>query len=135
MCSSDLWRQADVVITNFKPGTMDDWGVGYTDAATRNPRIIYAMGSSFGSEGPDAAREGADLSAQAAGGLISTTGGNGNDPSPIGATVADHMAGQNLLAGVLAALYRGSAPAGASWLRPRSSEARCGPRPVSSPGT
>src|SRR5580700_5422225 len=100
-----LVEQADVVITNFKPGTMDDWGVGYADAATRNPRIIYAMGSSFGSEGPDAAREGADLSAQAAGGLISTTGGNGNDPSPIGATVADHMAGQNLLAGVLAALY------------------------------
>ena len=63
------------------------------------------MGSSFGAEGPDAAREGADLSAQAAGGLISTTGGNGNDPSPIGATVADHIAGQNLLAGVLAALY------------------------------
>ena len=100
-----LVEQADVVITNFKPGTMDDWGLGYADAATRNPRIIYAMGSSFGSEGPDAAREGADLSAQAAGGLISTTGGNGTDPSPIGATVADHMAGQNLLAGVLAALY------------------------------
>jgi len=96
---------ADVVITNFKPGTMDDWGVGYTAASGRNQRIIYAMGSSFGTEGPDAAREGADLSAQAAGGLISTTGGGGNDPSPIGATVADHISGQNLLAGVLAALY------------------------------
>ena len=44
-------------------------------------------------------------SAQAAGGLISTTGGNGNDPSPVGATVADHISGQNLLAGILAALY------------------------------
>jgi len=96
---------ADVVVTNFKPGTMDDWGVGYTDAAQRNPRIVYAMGSSFGTEGPDAEREGADLSAQAAGGLISTTGGNGNDPSPVGATVADHISGQNLLAGVLAALF------------------------------
>ena len=63
------------------------------------------MGSSFGTEGPDAAREGADLSAQAAGGLISTTGGGGSDPSPIGATVADHISGQNLLAGVLAALF------------------------------
>ena len=84
---------------------MDDWGLGYADAAARNARIIYAMGSSFGAEGPDAKREGADLSAQAAGGIISTTGGNGPDPSPIGATVADHIAGQNLLAGVLAALY------------------------------
>ncbi len=100
-----LVEQADVVITNFKPGTLDGWGLGYADAATRNPRIIYAMGSSFGARGPDAAREGADLSAQAAGGLISTTGGNGGDPSPIGATVADHIAGQNLLAGLLAALY------------------------------
>ena len=100
-----LADQADVVITNFKPGTMESWGVGYTDVAARNPRLVYAMGSSFGPEGPDATREGADLSGQAAGGIISTTGGGGNDPSPIGATVADHAAGQNLLAGILAALY------------------------------
>jgi crotonobetainyl-CoA:carnitine CoA-transferase CaiB-like acyl-CoA transferase len=100
-----LVEGADVVITNFKPGTMEEWGLGYADAAARNPRIIYAMGSSFGPEGPDAAREGADLSAQAAGGLISTTGGKGADPSAIGATIADHIAGQNLLSGILAALY------------------------------
>ena len=100
-----LVEQADIVITNFKPGTMEGWGLGYTDATARNERIIYAMGSSFGPEGPDAEREGADLSAQAAGGLISTTGGAGADPSSIGATIADHISGQNLLAGVLAALY------------------------------
>jgi CoA:oxalate CoA-transferase len=96
---------ADVVVTNFKPGTMEGWGVGYADAAARNPRIIYAMGSSFGPEGPDAAREGADLSAQASGGLISTTGGGDNDPSPLAATIADHIAGQNQVSGILAALY------------------------------
>jgi crotonobetainyl-CoA:carnitine CoA-transferase CaiB-like acyl-CoA transferase len=100
-----LVEHADVVISNFKPGTMDSWGLGYAEAAKRNERIIYAMGSSFGPEGPDAGREGADLSGQAAGGLISTTGGNGKDPSPVGATIADHIAGQNLLAGILAALY------------------------------
>ncbi len=100
-----LVEDADVVITNFKPGTMDAWGLGYADAAARNERIIYAMGSSFGPEGPDASREGADLSAQAAGGLISTTGGKGEGPSAIGATIADHIAGQNLLSGILAALY------------------------------
>ena len=100
-----LVKDADVVITNFKPGTMERWGLGYADAAACNDRIIYAMGSSFGPEGPDAAREGADLSAQAAGGLISTTGGNGADPSAIGATIADHISGQNLLSGILAALY------------------------------
>ena len=101
-----LIEGADVVITNFKPGTMEDWGLGYADAAARNERIVYAMGSSFGPEGPDAGREGADLSAQAAGGLISTTGGRGADPSSIGATVADHIASQNLVAGILGALYR-----------------------------
>ena len=56
-----LVERADVVITNFKPGTMEAWGLGYTDAAARNERIIYGMGSSFGPEGPDATREGADL--------------------------------------------------------------------------
>ncbi len=100
-----LVEMSDVVITNFKPGTMDEWGVGYAEGAARNARIIYAMGSSFGSEGPDAKREGADLSGQAGGGIISTTGGAGSDPSPIGATIADHISGQNLLAGILAALY------------------------------
>jgi crotonobetainyl-CoA:carnitine CoA-transferase CaiB-like acyl-CoA transferase len=100
-----LVEHADVVISNFKPGTMESWGVGYEDAAGRNARIIYAMGSSFGPAGPDAAREGADLSGQAAGGLISTTGTSGDDRSAVGATIADHIAGQNLLAGVLAALY------------------------------
>lgn len=100
-----LIEGADVVITNFKPGTMESWGLGYDDAAARNERIIYAMGSSFGPEGPDATREGADLSAQASGGLISTTGGSDSDPSPLAATIADHIAGQNLLAGILAALF------------------------------
>ena len=100
-----LVEDADVVIANFKPWTMEEWGLEYGAAAARNERIIYAMGSSFGPEGPDAAREGADLSAQAAGGLISTTGGKGADPSAIGATIADHIAGQNLLSGILAALY------------------------------
>ncbi len=100
-----LAERADVVISNFKPGTMDSWGLGYEDMAARNPRVVYAVSSSFGSRGAEAAREGADLSGQAAGGLISTTGGRDSAPSPVGATVADHIAGQNLLAGVLAALY------------------------------
>jgi crotonobetainyl-CoA:carnitine CoA-transferase CaiB-like acyl-CoA transferase len=99
-----LAERADVVISNFKPGTMGAWGLGYAEVSARNPRIVYASSSSFGSQGPDAAREGADLSAQAAGGIISTTGGGGSDPSSIGATI-DHIAGQNLLAGVLAALF------------------------------
>jgi crotonobetainyl-CoA:carnitine CoA-transferase CaiB-like acyl-CoA transferase len=99
-----LAGQADVVITNFKPGTMDEWGLGYDAVSERNPRLVYAMGSSFGSLGPDAHREGADLSAQSAGGLISTTGVTGGEPTPVGATIADHIASQNLVGGILAAL-------------------------------
>jgi crotonobetainyl-CoA:carnitine CoA-transferase CaiB-like acyl-CoA transferase len=95
---------ADVIVTNFKPGTMEEWGLGYDSVAERNPRVVYATGSSFGPLGPDAGREGADLSGQAAGGLISTTGVDGGDPTPIGATIADHVASQNLVAGILAAL-------------------------------
>jgi len=99
-----LAQTADVVITNFKPGTMEDWGLGYDAVAAHNPRVVYATGSTFGSLGPDAAREGADLSGQAAGGLISTTGMRGGDVTPVGATIADHIASQNLVGGILAAL-------------------------------
>ena len=102
-----FWRlleSADVVIANFKAGTLEEWGLGYDEAAKRNPRIVYGLGSLFGPKGPAATREGADLAAQAAGGLISTTNTEGVEPTPVGATVADHMASQNLVAGVLAAL-------------------------------
>lgn len=99
-----LVAQADVVISNFKPGTMDQWGLGYESLAKVNPSLIWAAGSAFGAIGPDADREGADLAAQCAGGLISTIGADGELPSPVGVTIADHIASQNLVAGVLAAL-------------------------------
>ena len=50
-----LADRADVVITNFKPGTMDEWGLGYDVLAARNPALVYATGSAFGPIGPDAA--------------------------------------------------------------------------------
>jgi crotonobetainyl-CoA:carnitine CoA-transferase CaiB-like acyl-CoA transferase len=100
-----LAEWADVVITNFAPGTMEGWGLGYEDVSARNPRVVYAAGSTYGTEGSDATREGADLSAQAAGGLISTTGRDGHEVTPVGATIADHTAAQNLVAGILAALF------------------------------
>jgi formyl-CoA transferase/CoA:oxalate CoA-transferase len=99
-----LSEWADVVITNFKPGTMDGWGLGYGDLAARNPALIYASASTYGPVGAGASREGADLAGQAAGGLIATTGVDGGEPTPVGATVADHIGAQNLLAGILAAL-------------------------------
>jgi len=100
-----LTETADIVISNFKPGTLDAWGLGYEDLAAINPRIIWAAGSTFGPVGPDAAREGADLAGQSAGGLISTTGREGAPPTPVGAFIADHIGSLNMVSGILAALH------------------------------
>jgi crotonobetainyl-CoA:carnitine CoA-transferase CaiB-like acyl-CoA transferase len=94
----------DVVITNFMPGTMEGWGLGYEDVSAVNPGIVYATGSAFGPVGPDAERAGADLSAQASAGLISGIGADDTPPSPVPVTVADHIASLNIVAGVQAAL-------------------------------
>ena len=100
-----LAKDADIFISNFKPGTLEEWGLGYEDLAAVNPRIICAEGSTFGPLGPDADREGADLAGQAAGGLISTTGRDADPPTPVGAFIADHMGSLNMVAGILAALH------------------------------
>jgi crotonobetainyl-CoA:carnitine CoA-transferase CaiB-like acyl-CoA transferase len=100
-----LADSADVVVSNFKPGTLDDWGLSYEVLSARNPRVIYATGATFGAIGPNAHREGADLAGQAAGGLISTTGVDGGPVTPVGATIADHMSSQHLASGILAALF------------------------------
>ncbi len=99
-----LVTSSDVVISNFKAGTMDEWGLGYSTLSALNPRIIFATGSVYGPQGPLAASEGADLAGQAAGGLISTTGRTNGEPTPVGVTIADHMAAQNMSIGILSAL-------------------------------
>lgn len=100
-----LAESADVVVSNFVPGTMDGWGLGYDALSKVNPRIIFGAASAFGSQGPDALRKGADLSGQAAGGMLYTTGTGPADMTPIGVTLADHIGSQNLANGILAALY------------------------------
>ena len=99
-----LVSTVDVLITNFMPGTLEGWGLGYEEMRAANPGLIYATGSAFGPLGPDAERAGADLSAQAAAGLISGIGADGSEPSPTPVTVADHIASLNIVAGVQAAL-------------------------------
>lgn len=95
---------ADVLLGNFKPGTLEGWGLGYDTLSATNPGLVYAMGSTFGTEGPGAEREGADLAGQAAGGLISTIGEDGGPMSPVGVTIADHIGSMNMTVGILAAL-------------------------------
>ena len=99
-----LTETADIVISNFKPGTLDEWGLGYEDLAAINPRVIWAAGSTFGPVRPDDHRERADLAGQSAGGLIRTTGRDGDPPTPVGVFIADHIGSLNMVSGILAAL-------------------------------
>ena len=100
-----LLERADVLVSNFQPGTLERWGLGYDVLASANPRLISAAASYLGPVGPDAAREGADMVGQAAGGVIATSGDDGGPMSPVGVLVADHCGAQNLTTAVLAALY------------------------------
>lgn len=100
-----LVERADVLLSNFMPGTLDGWGLGYDDLAKINPRLIWAAGSYLGPVGPDAQREGADMVGQAMGGMIATTGTDGGPMTPVGTLVADHCGAQNLTTGILAALF------------------------------
>lgn len=100
----DLVTRADVVVSNFATGTMDAWGLGHEQLRTVNPRIISATGTAYGSVGAAADRKGADLGGQAAGGLTRAMADGDTEPSAVGATIADHIASQNIVSGVLAAL-------------------------------
>lgn len=100
-----LVSSADVLVSNFMPGTLESWGLGYEELAAINPRLIWAAASYLGPRGADAQREGADMVGQASGGIISTTGDDGGPMTPVGAIIADHCGAQNLTTGILAALF------------------------------
>ena len=103
-----LWRlleRADVLVSNYRPGVLDRLGFGYEATSLRNPRLIYALGSSWGPSGPWVTRPSRDTLAQAAGGLMAKTGPEGSLPVPCGALVADHSAALTLVTGILSALY------------------------------
>lgn len=100
-----LVRSADIMVTNFQPGTLERWNLGYDALAAVNPGLILATGSALGPVGPDAEREGADGVGQAVGGLISTTGVDGGPHTMVGAVIADHIGSLNMVAGILAALH------------------------------
>jgi CoA:oxalate CoA-transferase len=99
-----LAERADVLIHNFVPGTMEQWGLDYDDVRAVNPSIIYAAGSTFGPRGPNSGREGADMVGQAEGGIVAATGHDDGDPTVVGAVIADHLGAQNMITGILAAL-------------------------------
>ncbi len=100
-----LVARADVLIENFKPGTMERWGLGYEDVLRPlNPRLVYVNISGYGRTGPDADLPGYDFVAQAVGGLMSITGEPEGDPMKVGVAVTDLTTGMMAAFAVCAAL-------------------------------
>lgn len=101
-----LIRKADVIIENFRPGTMEKLGLGYEEAKKLNPRLIYGKVTGYGSEGPWKDKPGQDLLVQALSGLTWLNGNADQPPMPFALAVADMMSGAHLVQGLLAALLR-----------------------------
>jgi crotonobetainyl-CoA:carnitine CoA-transferase CaiB-like acyl-CoA transferase len=100
----DLARTADVLIENFRPGTMTDLGIDYPALSAINPRLIYSSASAFGQSGPYSQRAGLDLIVQGMSGLMSITGEPHRPPVKIGVPIADLSTGLFGALAILAAL-------------------------------
>lgn len=96
-----LALRSDVVVENFAPGTMERYGLGYESLSGVRPDLVYASVTGFGRTSP---APGYDFLIQAVGGLMSVTGEADGAPTKAGVAIVDVLAGQNLVAGVLAAL-------------------------------
>ncbi|MGO3147486.1 MAG: CaiB/BaiF CoA transferase family protein [Leucobacter sp.] len=102
--AQDLAASADIVVDNFLPGRMQKFGLGRESLKARNPQVITATISGFGSGNAYSGRPGFDFLAQAMGGLMSITGQHDGEPTRVGVAITDLMAGVLLCSGVLAAL-------------------------------
>lgn len=100
-----LAKCADVVIENFRPGTMARLGLGEKELRAVNPRLIYASLSGFGADGPMSDWPGYDLIVQAWGGLMSITGPPDGEPTKVGVAIIDLVAGLMLGKSIVAALF------------------------------
>jgi crotonobetainyl-CoA:carnitine CoA-transferase CaiB-like acyl-CoA transferase len=104
-----LWRlleTADVLVENFRPGTLDRLGFSYDEVHRRAPRVVYASVSGYGPDGPWGGRPGYDAVIQGEGGLMSLTGNKDGPPFRVGASIADVLAGMTTFQGILLALVR-----------------------------
>ncbi|MSO76449.1 MAG: CoA transferase [Alphaproteobacteria bacterium] len=100
-----LLERADLVIENFRPGTMEKLGYGWDGLHARYPRLIYTAVSGFGHTGPHSERPAYDMVVQAMGGIMSITGQPGAPPTRVGMSIGDVAAGLFTTIGVNAALF------------------------------
>lgn len=103
-----LLAKADVLVENFRAGTMEKLGYGYVELHRRFPRLIYAAASGFGHTGPRADRPAYDMVVQAMGGIMSLTGQPDGPPTRVGTSIGDITAGLFAAIGVTAALHHRS---------------------------
>jgi len=101
----ELAKVADVIIENFRPGTMERLGLGEKELRELNPRLIYASLTGFGADGPMSDWPGYDLIVQAWGGLMSITGTPDGEPVKVGVAIIDLVAGLMLGKAITAALF------------------------------
>ncbi len=102
-----LVMQADVLVENFRPGTMEKLGLGYDILKEINPKLIYAASSGYGHTGPYSQKPAYDAVVQAMGGIMSITGQVGGKPTRVGTSIGDIAAGLFTAIGILTALnYR-----------------------------
>jgi crotonobetainyl-CoA:carnitine CoA-transferase CaiB-like acyl-CoA transferase len=99
-----LVAEADVLIENFKTGTMERWGIGYETLSERFPRLVWCRVSGFGADGPLGALPGYDAAVQAMTGIMSINGESDGGPLRVGLPVVDMVTGLNAVIGVLLAL-------------------------------
>lgn len=101
----NIVADSDVVVENFRPGTMKKLGIDYETIRKINPKIIYAACSGFGQYGPYKDKPAYDLIVQAIGGMMSITGHSEDMPTKVGASIGDIFAGIYTAVGILAALH------------------------------
>ncbi len=102
----EMVKHFDVIVENFRPGTMEKLGLGYETLKEINPKIVYAASSGFGHTGPYSKRAAYDAVVQAMGGIMSITGQENGKPTRVGTSVGDINAGMFTAIGILSALYR-----------------------------
>src|SRR3954452_16036515 len=101
---TELLRRADVLLENFRPGTLARLGFGTEVLAELNPRLVSLSISGFGHDGPEGGRAGYDQIAQGEGGLMSVTGPTADNPQRVGVPIGDLLAGMYGAFGVVSAL-------------------------------
>ena len=102
----DLVERSDVIVENFRPGTLEKWGLGYDVLRERNKGIILVRVSGYGQTGPEANKAGYASVAEAASGLRHMNGFPGGPPPRLALSLGDSLAGMFAVQGALAALYR-----------------------------